>query len=86
MLTSVKTKLRRTAEFVQKHQTTAACAVTAVTAVYVTRTIDVRIARDFAYTAGRENGVLEAENIILREFIDSKGLKFELLTEFIPSL
>lgn len=86
MLESAKAQLRRTREFAEKHQTAIACAATAVVAVLVTRELDARIARDFAYNAGSYAGVLEVRTLLLQEFIDSKGLKNEFLTEFIPNL
>lgn len=63
--------------FAKRHKTVIACAATASVAVVATRKIDTRIARDFAYEAGRENGVLSLQNVLLRDFVDHRGLRDE---------
>lgn len=73
-------------EFVEEHQTIVACAATAVIAVILTRKVDIRIAKKFAYEVGREAGAMHVQNALLRKFVFEKGLKEEFLHEFIPSL
>lgn len=85
MFDSVKTRAQRAKEFAEQHQTAVACALTAAVAVVVTRKIDIRVASNLLYNAGRENGVLALQNVVLMKFIDSKGLQDEFL-QFIPDL
>lgn len=86
MYESAKAKLREVKEFAEKHQTLVACSVTGVTAVLVTRKIDTEIMRKFAYSTGWEAGILTQSVDLLQRFIESKGLKEEFFTEFLPSL
>lgn len=86
MIESTKTTLRRTREFVVRHRTPIACAATAVTAVVITRHIDVRMNRDFAYGAGALTGIMIHHNGLLQQFIESEGLKDKFFQEFLPSI
>lgn len=86
MFTNVKAKLDEAKKFAEKHQLVVACSATAIVSVLVTREIDIRIARDFAYRAGQHAGVLEVQNILLREFIEGQGLVDEFLLEFVPAV
>lgn len=79
-----KTNLQRVVSFVKQHQTPVACGVTAVVACIVTREVDARIARDFAYNAGMQAGLLAYTTGLMSEFIEEKGLKDEFVNEFIP--
>jgi hypothetical protein len=56
-----------------------------VAASLVTREIDTRIAREFAYNVGREAGVRDVQLAVLLDFINTKELKDELI-EFIPTV
>jgi hypothetical protein len=85
MLTTLKTKVDETKKFVQKHQLVIACTASAVAASLVTREIDTRIARGFAYNVGREAGVRDVQLAVLLDFINTKELKDELI-EFIPTV
>jgi hypothetical protein len=83
MLTTLKTKVDETKKFVQKHQLVIACTASAVAASLVTREIDTRIAREFAYNVGRE--ARDVQLAVLLDFINTKELKDELI-EFIPTV
>jgi hypothetical protein len=89
MLTSVRTKVTKTKQFVQKHQTAVACVATAAVtykfAQDVTLNGAIKGVTGVAYEWGAENGVLTVERNILLDFVKEKELS-DLLREHIASL
>lgn len=83
MLTSVKTRLRKSKEYLAKHQLPLACTVSAAAASAITW----RVAGDVMNREFQARGqALLLREVLLRDFVATKGLKEEFLTEFIPSL
>jgi hypothetical protein len=72
-----KPEIEKVKKFIKEHQTTTACAATAVVAVVVTRKVDTKIAKKFAYEMGKKAGVLEAHLERHWEFLEAKDLDLE---------
>lgn len=82
----VKTKLKQTKEFVAKHQTLVACAVTAVVTAKVTRDQTMKTVSYFLYEKGYEAGTLgmlldEAYNFIKERGLENEFVEFAHMVE-----
>lgn len=86
MYKTIKSDVELVVKKAKEHKTITACVLSAAAGAAVTRRIDVKAAKKFAYGVGHEVGVLSLQNAVLRDFVDSKGLKDEFLFEFIPSV
>lgn len=84
-----KSPLTRARKFVKENQTPIACVASAVGAsvatVYVSRSIDLRIMRQFAYDAGYATGMLSLYVKSAAEFLENKGLTKEFQEQFAAS-
>jgi hypothetical protein len=80
---SPKSRLQKSKEFVRKHKTGLACTVSAATASAITWRISGSVMN---HTFQERTQALLLRELILRDFVNSKGLQDELMNEFIPSL
>lgn len=85
MLESIKPKVQKSKEFVQEHQTIIACAATAAVTFKLTRDYNFARFGRIILAMGNELDVVNLREAVLRDFISTKGLKEELLTDFIPN-
>lgn len=80
----VKTRIRSTVQFVQRHQTLCACAATAVITARMTRDSEIAALKETAiYLVSAKNEEFAQAGAMLQDaisFIDARGLTQEFLT------
>lgn len=72
-------RIRRTAQFVQRHQTLCACAATAVITAKMTHDSDVAAMKNIAAQLLQNEGEKHNLLIDLTSFVDARGLREEFM-------